>query len=87
MVFGCHCTMHVVHGTPLPSVAVVGARLQMAPRYARILTPAEAQSRVGPEDPPFFYYTQHIVLSADGTLGAGLNVHVQSSTITWATVL
>ena len=59
----------------------------MAAGRPTILLPAEAQSRAGPEDPPFLDYTQHIVLPANGKTGAGLDVYVRSGTTIRATPL
>ena len=61
--------------------------LHMAARRPTILILAKAQSRAGPEDPPFLDYTRHIVLPADGKTGAGLDVYVRCGTTTQATLL
>ena len=47
----------------------------MAARRPTILILAEAQSKAGPEDPPFEDYTRHVVLPAQKKTGAGLDVY------------
>ena len=59
----------------------------MAARRPTILILAEAQSRAGPEDPPFLDYTRHIMLPAHGKTGVGLDVYVRTRTTTRATLL
>ena len=66
---------------------LVAQALHMATRRPTILILAEAQSRAGPEDPPFLDYMRHIVLPADGKTGAGLDVDVRSRTTSRATLL
>ena len=61
--------------------------LHMVARRPTILILAEAQSKAGPEDPPFFDYSWHIVLLAHGKTGAGLDVYVRAGTTTRATLL
>ena len=61
--------------------------LQTAGHRPMVLILAEAQSRAGPEDPPFLDYMRHIVLPGNGKTGAGLHVYVQSTTTTQATRL
>ena len=61
--------------------------LHMAARRPTILILAGAQSRAGPEDPPFLDYTWHVVLPAHGKTGAGLDVYVRAGTTTRATLL
>ena len=70
-----------------PRQRLLAQTLHMAVRRPTILILAEAQSRAGPEDPPFLDYTLHIVLPADGKTGAGLDVYVRSGTTTGATLL
>ena len=48
---------------------------------------AEAQSRAGPEDPPFQDYARHVVLPAQGKMGAGLEVYVRAGITTRASLL
>ena len=59
----------------------------MAVRRPTILILAEAQSKAGPEDPPFQENTRHVVLPAHGKTGAGLDVYVRAGTTTRATLL
>ena len=61
--------------------------LHMAARRPTLLILAEAQSRAGPEDPPFHDYARHVVLPAQGKTGAGLEVYVRVGTTTWASLL
>ena len=59
----------------------------MATRRPTILILAEAQSKAGPEDPPFHDYTRHVMLPTHGKTGAGLDVYVRAGTTTRATLL
>ena len=59
----------------------------MAARHRTIPILAEAQSRAGPENPPFLDYTRHVMLPAHGKTGAGLDVYVRNGTTTRATLL
>ena len=59
----------------------------MAARRPTILVLAEAQSRAGPEDPPFQDYAGHVLLPAHGKTGAGLEVYVRAGTTTRASPL
>ena len=59
----------------------------MAARRPTILILAEAQSRAGPDDPPFLDYTRKLVLLAYGKTGAGLDMYVRAGTTTRATLL
>ena len=59
----------------------------MAARRPTIIILAEAQSKAGPEDPPFRDYTRHVVLPAHGKTEAGLEVYVRARTTTRATLL
>ena len=52
----------------------------MAARRPTVLILVEAQSRAGPEGPPFLDYTCHVVLPPDGKRGAGFDVYVRSGT-------
>ena len=61
--------------------------LHMAVRRPTLLVLAEAQSRAGPEDPPFQDYACHVVLPAHGKTGAGLEVYVRTGTTTRASLL
>ena len=61
--------------------------LHMAARHPTILILAEAESRAGPEDPPFQDYTRHVVLPAHGKTGAGLEVYVRTGTTTRASLI
>ena len=61
--------------------------LHMAARRPTLLILAEAQSRAGPEDPPFQDYARHVVLPAQGKTGAGLEVYVRTGTTTRASLL
>ena len=61
--------------------------LHMAARRPTLLVLAEAQSRAGPEDPPFQDYARHVVLPAHGKTGAGLEVYVRTGTTTRASLL
>ena len=60
--------------------------LHMAARRPTILILAEAQSRAGPEDPPFLDYTRHLVLPTPKNTRAGLDVYLRATTTTWATL-
>ena len=61
--------------------------LHMAARGPTLLLLAEAQSRAGPEDPPFQDYARHVVLPAHGKTGAGLEGYVRTGTTTRASLL
>ena len=61
--------------------------LHMAARRPTLLILVEAQSRAGPEDPPFQDYARHVVLPAQGKTGAGLEVYVRTGTTTRASLL
>ena len=61
--------------------------LHMAARRPTLLVLAEAQSRAGPEDPPFQDYDRNVVLPAHGKAGAGLEVYVRTGTTTRASLL
>ena len=61
--------------------------LHMAARRPTVLILAEAQSRAGPEDPPFQDYTRHVLLPAHGKTGGGLEVYVRAATTTRASLL
>ena len=75
-----------VHGRYLWQ-RLLAQTLQMAAHRPTILILAEAQSRVGPEDPLFLDYARHVVLPAHGKTGAGLDVYVRTGTTTRATLL
>ena len=70
-----------------PRPHLLAQALHMAACRPTILILAEAQSKVGPEDPPFQDYTRHVVLPAHGKTGAGLDVYVRAGTATRATLL
>ena len=61
--------------------------LHMAARRPTLLILVEAQSRAGPEDPPFQDYARHVVLPDHGKTGAGLEVYVRTGTTTRASLL
>ena len=61
--------------------------MHMAARRPTLLILAQAQSRAGPEDPPFHDYARHVVLPAQGKTGAGLEVYVRTGTTTRASLL
>ena len=56
-------------------------------RRPTILILAEAKSKAGPDDPPFWDYTQHVMLPVDGKTEAVLDVYVHTATTTRATLL
>ena len=75
-----------VRGT-YPRQRLLAQALHMAAHCPTILIVAEAQSKVGAEDPPFQDYTRRVVLPAHGKTGAGLDMYVRSGTTTRATLL